>query len=474
MMDISVSTGASPADAAAGAASGRPAGKGSDVDGGSGFSDVLNKAGGGSDRKPASNGDGQQATTASDGSNAAVDDTPRRPTPKAVIDVAAAAVLTQAETETTTVNADKTAQKNGRIDLKSIRKQGDDQTPAAADAKMPDDLVSHVAKTDKSAKSDKTETKAAAADDNAASDVLSLLEQAPVDGASVAAATLVGHKTADTGTAETKDKSSGKVKAKDDAVADVASALAATTATAPDAEMPATAATDGSGQTFRLTRADNRDVSMDMHIGVDKDAAETGGKANVETVNVLDSRRYIGLAQNTNSAAVTAALSGDSEWAQAMQATSSLSNAAELSSSGKVVNTLKIQMNPIDLGLVTATLRLQGEALNVDLKVETAAAYRQLREDHGKMLESLRSQGYAIDGVTISMAPAASSDTGSQTNTQGGSQQSFAQSQGGEARERQNQSGQRSAGGFNVSGESDVAGASSGASGSSGPGDVYL
>jgi chemotaxis protein MotD len=166
---------------------------------------------------------------------------------------------------------------------------------------------------------------------------------------------------------------------------------------------------------------------------------------------VLDSRRYIGLAQNTNSAAVTAAISGDSEWAHAMQASSSLSNAAEWTSTGKVVNTLKIQMNPIDLGLVTATMRLQGDALNVDLKVETGAAYRQLKEDHSKILEALRSQGYTIDGVTISMAPVERSEASSQQGAQG--QQAFAQQgQGGEARERQNQSGQRSAGGFNDAG----------------------
>ncbi len=39
-------------------------------------------------------------------------------------------------------------------------------------------------------------------------------------------------------------------------------------------------------------------------------------------------------------------------------------------------------------------MRLSGDALNVDLKVETGAAYRQLKEDHGKILEALRSQGY--------------------------------------------------------------------------------
>ncbi|MGO8183073.1 flagellar hook-length control protein FliK, partial [Rhizobium leguminosarum] len=59
----------------------------------------------------------------------------------------------------------------------------------------------------------------------------------------------------------------------------------------------------------------------------------------------------------------------------------------------------------LDLGLVTATMRLSGDALNIDLKVDTGAAYRQMKEDHGKILEALRSQGYAVENVTISMAP---------------------------------------------------------------------
>jgi chemotaxis protein MotD len=247
--------------------------------------------------------------------------------------------------------------------------------------------------------------------------------------------------------------------------------------TAADVQLPGTEAEGGiDATTFRLTRADGRGQSMDMHLGVDTDAAESGGKANIESVSVLDSRRYIGLAQNTNSAAVTAAISGDQEWAHAMQASSSLSNAAEWTSTGKVVNTLKIQMNPIELGLVTATMRLQGDALNVDLKVETPAAYRQLKEDHGKIIEALRSQGFAIDNVTISMAPVDRSDTGNQATAQGQQQgQAFAQQgQGGEARERQNHSGQRTGGGFNGSGESGVESTSSGAAGSSRTGDVYL
>lgn len=472
MMDISVSTGASPADAAASVKSGRQGGKGTDANGGGGFSDVLNKTSSGADgnKQTAVNSDAQQPTSTTGDGNDAVGEAPRRPTPKAVIDVSDTSLVAQAQSDGTATGTDKTAQKTPRVDVKSIRKTADDAT-LAEDTKADDEVGPHATKTDKTVKTGKSEAKPATSDDTAVSDALSLLEQVPVDGVSVAAV-LVGQKTVEAAPTDSKDKSSGKTKSKDDAVADVTGALAVTTSSA-DSDVPGAKATEGTeGQTFRLTRADNRNVSMDMHIGNEKDATETG--RNVETVTVVDSRRYIGLAQNTNSAAVTAALSGDSEWAHAMQASSSLSNAAELSSTGKVVNTLKIQMNPIDLGLVTATLRLQGDALNVDLKVESAAAYRQLREDHGKMLESLRSQGYAVDGVTISMAPTPNTDAGSQSGAQDNSQQSFAQGQGGEARERQNQTGQRTAGGFSNVGESDSAGVAPGTSDSGGTGDVYL
>ena len=256
-------------------------------------------------------------------------------------------------------------------------------------------------------------------------------------------------------------------------------ALAAVSGKPDDVTVPGTENVDAAdGKTFRISRADGRGVSMDVHIGADQAGSkDSSKKADVENVSVLESRRYIGLAQNSNSAAVTAALSGDSEWARAMEPSSALSNAAEWTSTGKVVNTLKIQMNPIDLGLVTATMRLSGDALNVDLKVETGAAYRQLKEDHGKILEALRSQGYAVDNVTISMAPVDRSDAGNQAGSQSqtSQQQSLAQQgQGGEARERHNQTAQRTNGGFNGAGETGIEDASAGRTGSDSAGGVYL
>ena len=108
-----------------------------------------------------------------------------------------------------------------------------------------------------------------------------------------------------------------------------------------------------------------------------------------ETVTVVDARRYIGLAQTGNAAAVTGAITQDPEWAASLSATGGLAP-SEAAATGKVVNTLKIQMHPIELGLVTATLRLHGEELVVSLQVETGEAYRQLLDDKDTIVRALR------------------------------------------------------------------------------------
>ncbi|OWV84868.1 flagellar hook-length control protein FliK [Rhizobium sp. R693] len=470
MMDISVSGGASGAGAASAVGTARQTGSGGDTDAG-GFFDVLNKTSGNSAEQPTAGqraGDGSASTTS-----------PHART-KSLIDLGSASLAAQTEMkEKTAGSADKETKKAER-DPKAKGKQADAADSQDLADKLDDEATAHSAKVTKPAKAEgaeATEVKKGAEGDDTLSDVLSLLKQAPTDGSAAAAFAAMAATSQQTDgkvSTDPKEKSAASIKPKDETSAD---ATLAGIDTAADTQVPGTeVAGDIDPTTFRLSRADGSGQSMDMHVGIDKDAVESGGKVNIESVSVMDSRRYIGLVQNTNSAAVTAAISGDPEWANAMQPTSALSNAAEWTSTGKVVNTLKIQMNPIDLGLVTATMRLQGDALNVDLKVETGAAYRQLKEDHGKIIEALRSQGYAIDNVTISMAPVDRSDASNQTGAQGQQQgQAFAQQgQGGEARERQNQSGQRTGGGFNGSGESGVESASSSAAGGGRTGDVYL
>ncbi|MGR9202721.1 flagellar hook-length control protein FliK [Rhizobium leguminosarum] len=476
MMDMSVSGGAPGAESAAIAKSARPAGKDDAAGQKNGFSDALAKASSGTANDDADDAQPDQGVVA-DGSADNVAQTIRgRSSAKPLIDLSDAALKAQADVQPATiVSVDKAAAK-----------------PAKAQVKVPADLalgkldpkdrstdeVAPAAKGAKHAKGDALETdtdKTSDDDDGGISDVLGLLKQEPADGAVTLPAAVAAHHVSKVDEAGTADK---KLDAKagghaSDALAAVSSNIES--GKADDIKVPgAENAEAADGKTFRISRADGRGVSMDVHIGTDQAGAKDGSKkADVENVSVLESRRYIGLMQNSNSAAVTAALSGDSEWARAMEPSSALSNAAEWTSTGKVVNTLKIQMNPLDLGLVTATMRLSGDALNVDLKVETGAAYRQMKEDHGKILEALRSQGYAVENVTISMAPVERPDAGNQAGSQASQQQSLPQQgQGGEARERHNQTAQRTDGGFNGAGETGIEDARAG--GSSGTGGVYL
>jgi chemotaxis protein MotD len=234
---------------------------------------------------------------------------------------------------------------------------------------------------------------------------------------------------------EGKIQSAGKTAAK----ADMAGKADATdTVEADGGEVPQSE-TD---KLFRLIRADGKGRDLDVSIGDERasfrDASPTGPKG--ETVTVVDSRRYIGLAQAGNAAAVTSAITQDPEWTASLSATGGLSH-SEAAATGKVVNTLKIQMHPIELGLVTATLRLHGDELVVSLQVETGEAYRQLADDQDAIVRALRGHGFAVDQVSVQLAPADRS-AGTQGDGQGQQAQQQFSSQP-QAREGGNGRGQR-------------------------------
>lgn len=225
----------------------------------------------------------------------------------------------------------------------------------------------------------------------------------------------------------------GKASAKADAAAVKADASHADDG-ADSGDMPASDA----DQLFRLIRADGKGRDVDMRISGDgerataRDANPTGPKG--ETVTVVDARRYIGLAQTSNSAAVTSAIAQDPQWASSLGSTGGLSH-SEAALTGKVVNTLKIQMHPIDLGLVTATLRLHGDDLVVSLQVQTGDAYRQLSEDRDKIVKALRDQGFAVDQISVQLSP---SDKSANAQQGDGSAQPQSQSNQPQAREGSN------------------------------------
>lgn len=162
--------------------------------------------------------------------------------------------------------------------------------------------------------------------------------------------------------------------------------------------------------------------SLDMSVRgndgrLDFEVKDNGGRI-TENVTVLDSRRFLGLATPTNATSIAGLIASDSDWASAMRPESALLNAAAQSSTGKVVNTLKLHLTPIELGSVTMSLRMVGDELAVHMTVENNNAYRRLQEDNRSMVEALKAHGITVDQITISVSAA---DKGDQT--QGQSQQ---------------------------------------------------
>lgn len=138
-------------------------------------------------------------------------------------------------------------------------------------------------------------------------------------------------------------------------------------------------------------------------------------------VEVLEAKTFI---------APTNASTNANNISQAILKSQQISSAAAAQSSEpiyqtaqpKTLNTLKIQLNPAELGVVTATMKLNGDNLQVQLRVENIEAYRLLSEDSSSIVKALKGQGFGIDQINLTLA---TSDRGS--NQQGNPQnnQSF-------------------------------------------------
>ncbi len=89
-----------------------------------------------------------------------------------------------------------------------------------------------------------------------------------------------------------------------------------------------------------------------------------------------------------------------------------LLDAIHASATHASAQSLKIQLHPAELGMVTATLRFAGEQLSIELQVENHDAYRRLSGDSDTIVSSLRDLGYDVDRVTVLQPSIASTPAG--------------------------------------------------------------
>jgi len=178
------------------------------------------------------------------------------------------------------------------------------------------------------------------------------------------------------------------------------------------------AADDKSSQNdvVRLVSANGRGRPVDIDVPAvpgetQRDAAKAATAAKVDTATVLEARRYLGFTPEPNATALTTAIKADPTWTEALHAAQT-SDLSTLGNTATEVNTLKLQMNPENLGNMVASLKIKGEELTVELRVDTIEAYQQLSADHDDIVKALQDQGFTIDKVTVQLNATDRTDTG--------------------------------------------------------------
>lgn len=86
------------------------------------------------------------------------------------------------------------------------------------------------------------------------------------------------------------------------------------------------------------------------------------------------------------------------------------------SASSGPMQSLKIQLHPAELGMVTARLRVTDGQLSIEVEVETSEAYNRLSGENEAIARALRSHGISVDQVVI-QAPQAQANASTRDST---------------------------------------------------------
>lgn len=120
----------------------------------------------------------------------------------------------------------------------------------------------------------------------------------------------------------------------------------------------------------------------------------------IEGVEVLEARVFPAISQSNGTNIADALLK-----TRQLGGSSALQNSEPIYniSQPKMMNTLKIQLVPANLGVVTAVMTLTGEDLQVQLQVDNVEAYRKLSSDSASIVNTLKNQGFSIEQVNVQL-----------------------------------------------------------------------
>ena len=195
-------------------------------------------------------------------------------------------------------------------------------------------------------------------------------------------------------------------------------AAGAAKAAAPDSDQPPEAGSPPVGAPRARQKSGGPDGSPENR-PTDEANAGGGNGRNVSRVAVLAEQAIPAPAQTTSLAlAISLAASG----ALRPETAGPAPDAAQGAAAVAPARTLSIQLHPAELGVVTASLKLAGDQLTIELQVESQEAYRALQHDTESIVKSLRGMGYDIERVTLLQPSAATPSSRSDGSTPGNGQ----------------------------------------------------
>jgi len=138
-----------------------------------------------------------------------------------------------------------------------------------------------------------------------------------------------------------------------------------------------------------------------------QNAGALAGKVNVLGFSAAAAPAPVTMMSPT-AAGLVAAMGADPTWrAAAAEPAPGMTRTPNFSSG---VNTLRIQLNPAELGMVTARLTATGSQLEIEIRVESNDARQRLANDSDAIVKALRGVGLDVEKLTIQQGGSSSTN----------------------------------------------------------------
>jgi len=94
------------------------------------------------------------------------------------------------------------------------------------------------------------------------------------------------------------------------------------------------------------------------------------------------------------------AIRQNSNWSEA-SATSPVRTSETVKADGSIVRSLRIQLNPVELGKLDLNLRVRSGQLQIEVRIETEQTYRAVSADREAIIDVIKNLGYKVDSLVV-------------------------------------------------------------------------